>query len=306
MDILDKEKFKSEGYIIFKNLIDSKLIDNLINAYNNFKLSNSIYYSQSEHNWRNTKEDLDDYSLLNCSIENFTNLIWSRSLSKSGREILQSETINKVLKGLSSNKEFCMWQNMLFDKSTGTVDHLDSWYLDTNPIGNLIAVWIALEDIHEDGGSFHIYPESHLNKNRDWGSMHHKDFLLWINNFSKTYKKKSIYLKKGDALFWHPLLIHGSSSQKVPGKSRKSITAHYYPINMLKGGKGKNDYVDNNLYKKMIEKQKKSTRTFGYPIRSNYSKRIILKSSIGGLLKYFTNFKNRPYMLMNRIKNKFL
>lgn len=196
---------------------------------------------------------------------------------------------------------------MLFDKSTGTVDHLDSWYLDTNPIGNLIAVWIALEDIHEDGGSFHIYPKSHLNKEyKNWSKKNHKEFLIWVKNFSKSFKKKSIYLKKGDALFWHPLLLHGSSSQKIEGKSRKSITAHYYPTNMMRGGKGANDFKDNNYFKIIINKQFKESRTFGYPIRSRFSKRIIFKSSFGGTIKYFSNIKNKPNMLMNRIKQNLL
>ena len=36
---------------------------------------------------------------------------------------------------------------MFFDRSTGTVEHQDSWYLDTDPPGNLVGVWYALEDI---------------------------------------------------------------------------------------------------------------------------------------------------------------
>ena len=37
-------------------------------------------------------------------------------------------------------------------------------------------------------------------------------------------------LKKGDVLFWHPYLIHGSYNQTNSKFSRKSITAHYHPI----------------------------------------------------------------------------
>ena len=50
---------------------------------------------------------------------------------------------------------------MLFYRSTSILDHLDSWYLDTDPMGSLFGVWIALEDIDGKGGSFHVYPESH-------------------------------------------------------------------------------------------------------------------------------------------------
>ena len=46
----------------------------------------------------------------------------------------------------------------VFDRATGTIDHIDTWYLDTEPMGHLIAAWVALEDI--DGqGEFHVYPD---------------------------------------------------------------------------------------------------------------------------------------------------
>ena len=50
---------------------------------------------------------------------------------------------------------------MLFDKSTGTTDHADTWYLDTIPKGQMIACWIALENIHKDAGRFFVCPKSH-------------------------------------------------------------------------------------------------------------------------------------------------
>ena len=54
-----------------------------------------------------------------------------------------------------------MWQNMFFDKSTGTIDHIDTWYLDSDPMGYLFGAWIALEDIDGKGGVFHVY-QSHI------------------------------------------------------------------------------------------------------------------------------------------------
>lgn len=36
-------------------------------------------------------KNLDDYSLLNVSIQNFTDIFWAKSLAKVGRNILQSE-----------------------------------------------------------------------------------------------------------------------------------------------------------------------------------------------------------------------
>ena len=71
-----------------------------------------------------------------------------------------------------------------FDKSTGTVDHLDTWYLDTNPNGKLIAAWFALEDIKGDGGSFHIYPGSHKEESKDWINSSHDSYIKWCHKLT--------------------------------------------------------------------------------------------------------------------------
>ncbi len=298
-----KSNFDEHGYYIYPGLISHKKIDQLLEQLDIFKKRNFIYYSQSEHNWRRAKDDLDKNNLLNCSFENFTDLLWSPWLSKSGRNILQSQEINSVLQAISGKKEFCMWQNMFFDKSTGTVDHIDSWYLDSNPIGSLIAVWVALEDIDGRGGEFHVYPKSHLNRDLSWAKLNHNDFLNWSKDQSKNYDKKSFLIKKGDALFWHPLLLHGSSSQREKSFSRKSITAHYYPKDFLRGGKGKNQII-NEDYKRKVETQNKSIRKFGYPIYSRVTRRSIAKFSLFGLIKNLIDFNNSPKMFMNRLRYK--
>ena len=228
--------FKEEGYAIFPKQIPTYQIDNLLFELKRFKNSKQLFYSQSEHNWRRVDKNLDDHFLLNVSLQNFTDILWANSLAKAGRNILQSKYINQALTTISSDKEFIMWQNMLFDKSTGTVDHIDSWYLDTNPYGNLLAIWVALEDINGDGGSFHVFPKSHLDQSFDWIGIDHDSLIKWSISKQTKFSKKSIYLKKGDLLVWHPFLIHGSSLQKVNGASRKSITAHYCPINFMNGG----------------------------------------------------------------------
>ena len=296
--------FKEQGYAIFPNQVPKQLIDNLLEELKNFKKSKKIFYSQSEHNWRRVDKNLDEHFLLNVSLQNFTDILWANSLAKAGRNILQSENINRALNSISNNKQFIMWQNMLFDKSTGTVDHLDSWYLDTNPYGSLLAVWVALEDIDGEGGSFHVYPKSHLDPAFDWIGIDHNELINWSNDKQSKYKKKSIFLKKGDLLVWHPLLIHGSSLQKMSGVSRKSITAHYCPTNYLMGGGGLNDSQDTYEYRNLLKRQLDTIRNFGYPIYARRSRKRIAASSIYGMIRYAINFGNNTKMLMNRSSYK--
>ena len=78
MQISLREKYLKEGYIIFKSLISIRKIDKIIEELEFFKKNNKLYYSQSEHNWRRIKSDLDKFGLLECSFENFTDLPWGR------------------------------------------------------------------------------------------------------------------------------------------------------------------------------------------------------------------------------------
>ena len=189
---------------------------------------------------------------------------------------------------------------MLFDKSTGTVDHIDSWYLDTNPFGHLVAAWVALEDIDGTGGSFHVYPESHLDLDQSWRNINsHDDFLSWSNNLSSKYMKKEALLKKGDVLFWHPLLIHGATNQLIDGRTRKSLTAHYFPKSLLQGRRGETTSPKTKEYKKKVELRNKRIRYFNYPIASNISRKRCIAWSIKGIINYFLT-SNKTFDLMNR------
>lgn len=292
--------YLENGYVIFKSLISNEKIEIILKELKKFKDSNKIYYSQSEHNWRKIKNDLDNNNLLECSFENFTDLPWANSLSKAGRDILQSKEILFALRTLSNYKEFCMWQNMFFDKSTGTVDHIDTWYLDSDPMGHLFGAWVALEDIDGKGGVFHVYPKSHLSINKSWKNISHDEFINWSKVEAQKFQKKPLFLNKGDLLLWHPSLIHGSSLQKDKGFSRKSLTAHYYPINFLRGGGGINS-INNKSYKKRLIKQQSSMRSYGYPIMARSSRRAILKFATIGITKFiFSSVLNKPKNLMNR------
>jgi phytanoyl-CoA hydroxylase len=126
---------------------------------------------------------------------------------------------------------------MLFDRSVGTIDHQDSWYLDTQPYGHLVAGWFSLEDIHPDSGPFFVYPGSH-NLPRLSKASHptHEAFLAEIKRMvaASGLEKKQALLKKGDVLFWHPSLVHGADSVRDERYSRKSLTSHYYPVGYMR------------------------------------------------------------------------
>ena len=243
-------------------------------------------------------------------MSDFTKLYLNCGLTQSGLDVLLGEEINSALQIINPKaRRFVQWQNMLFDQSVGTVDHYDSYYLDTLPQGHLIGTWVALEDIDERCGPFKVYPKSHkLFRENQLNQLPVNDFWQECKNFSFQNECKLALLKKGDVLFWHPSLIHGSEEQKDDAYSRKSLTAHYYPIGY--GRKG-------DQFNKISKGKKKGIRMLltedqpivykDYPIFYLNGKYSTWRFNRNGLKKYLANIirgQNDVYMDMKRKNQK--
>ena len=124
-------------------------------------------------------------------------------------------------------------QSMFFEGNSATHEHQDTYYLDSENIGNLTAAWIALEEIKAEAGRFFVCSGSHkidIKKLKNYNQVLSKhdlyiDELISIckeNNF--TFKAP--YLDKGDVLFWNSKTLHGSLNSQSNTNSRSSITLH--------------------------------------------------------------------------------
>lgn len=231
-----KETFHEQGFIIIKNLIKEQHINNVLKSLENFKKENKYYYTQSNHSWVKSSK-LSKEGFLIDSIQTPTKQKNCGQLKFAIEDTISSLDISKILQEISGEEKFINWQNMLFDRSTGTIDHADTWYLDTKPRGKMIAAWIALEDIQESAGRFFVYPKSHKLNIKENINQKIKDnyfYSKFIDEFVKKNKLKKFMpiMKKGDVLFWHPFTLHGSLSQKNNKNSRKSLTAHYHPVGL--------------------------------------------------------------------------
>src|SRR5690606_33922513 len=54
-----------------------------------------------------------------------------------------------------------LFQSINFMEGSQQKTHSDSIHMTTFPLGGLLGVWIALEDIEQDAGALHYYPGSH-------------------------------------------------------------------------------------------------------------------------------------------------
>jgi phytanoyl-CoA hydroxylase len=125
-------------------------------------------------------------------------------------------------------------QSMYFEGNSATWAHQDTYYLDSERVGSMLAAWIALEDIHPGAGRFYVYARSHsidLAKNGgDFDvAFHHDRYKNLIVNLirERRLELRAPALAAGDVLFWNAKTIHGSLGTHGTTNTRQSLTAHY-------------------------------------------------------------------------------
>ncbi|MCP4438458.1 MAG: phytanoyl-CoA dioxygenase family protein [Aureispira sp.] len=155
-------------------------------------------------------------------------------------------TLTKVLSFLVG-KPVNIFQSINFIKGSQQGPHSDTIHMTTYPLGYLIAVWIALEDIGPEQGPLFYYPKSHklpyvLNDdfehhgtNHRIGSNANQLYERHINTMVKEQKiePKTLLAKKGDVLIWHANLLHGGMPILNPELTRKSMVFHYYAEDVI-------------------------------------------------------------------------
>ncbi len=232
-----KDYYFSHGYVIVRQAIASSKINQLLKLVNQ-KKHDKFFVFNSQDTHVPTQPRLTAEGFIENSMLNPADLTFAPKLSRCVQSCLVDKNVADILSTLSGDTSHVMLQNMLFDKSTGTIEHQDHYYLDANPAGNMIAAWYALEDIHEDAGCFFVLPGSHKGRviSREDAKQfaNHDDYRKEILSLIETsdFEYRAFPLAKGDVLFWHPYTIHGAYKNVNPQYSRKSLTAHFHPASM--------------------------------------------------------------------------
>jgi phytanoyl-CoA hydroxylase len=115
--------------------------------------------------------------------------------------------------------------------------HADSLFMTPPSPNNLLASWVALEDVSPDAGPLEYYPGSHLIPvyRFSTGSDHcvHEEMPFWKRHIQESIeayglKKESFLPKKGDVFLWHAYLLHAGGKVKDRSLTRRSLVSHYY------------------------------------------------------------------------------
>ncbi|MCY0968474.1 phytanoyl-CoA dioxygenase family protein [Chryseobacterium sp. CY353] len=140
-----------------------------------------------------------------------------------------------------------LFQSINFINGSQQKTHSDSIHMTTYPLGGLLGVWIALEDVDENNGALHYIPGSHklpyfLNSDYDnegtFFKIGKKSYLAYEEFLAAKVQelglKKEIFkAEKGDLLIWHANILHGGEPHLDKSRTRKSLVYHYFDKNSV-------------------------------------------------------------------------
>tara|TARA_B100000787_G_scaffold110825_1_gene82453 strand:- start:2619 stop:3533 length:915 start_codon:yes stop_codon:yes gene_type:complete len=235
-----RNKYLEEGYVVVSDVIPDSLIKNYLEALNvsvNKRGFNHIF-TQHTHTFEPLRYNSD--GLLAESIQNPHAYPWSETVRHSVADIIcHSGVLDSVKEATGVADAHGIWQSMYFDKSTGTLPHQDTYYLDTDPYGGVVGVWFALEDISIEAGPFYVLPRSHIDgplfseADSETRYSDHEGFAKSMSTYESEHSDDvtPLLIKRGDIVIWSSTLVHGALDPTSLVKSRKSLTAHYFPQN---------------------------------------------------------------------------
>lgn len=209
--------FDENGFLIIRNFLSEEEVDAVNNEIEQLQKNGTIKYNS------------------------VNKLMFAFHHSQLLRDIADDASLKDFLGPLVTG-EVVLFSSINFIMGSQQPTHSDSIHMTTYPLGGLLGVWIALDDITEDNGPLHYYPGSHklpyyLNSDYDnegtkWllGDKTYKAYEEMIARkiAEKGIKKQIFTAKKGDMIVWHANLFHGGEPHTDKSKTRKSMVFHYF------------------------------------------------------------------------------
>jgi phytanoyl-CoA hydroxylase len=228
--------YDEQGYVVVRDLVDHAACDQMRHVFEKeVKPFDGYIYRQATANPE--RHVLTEHGYMLNSILNL-HAVDPRSFPgfrRVGSDLITSPPLQRAVRVLLGEPGKIV-QSMYFEGNPATWAHQDTYYLDSEDLGQMVAAWIALEDIAPGAGRFFIYPKSHLvdlalNRGDMSIASNHQGYKKLVIEIIRQHglECRAPALRKGDVLFWGSKTIHGSMETTQPEHSRSSVTAHYIP-----------------------------------------------------------------------------
>lgn len=160
------------------------------------------------------------------------------------RSLVLEPRLVKRLKELVG-EEVVAINSLHFERGSTQDFHMDTFYMEAPPGGQLIVSSICLEDAHPDAGPLKYFPKSHLiapfinidgdRRARSYQEVDDATAYYHSEVLSRGLKEARFCGKAGDTFLWHEQLFHGGSPINDMNRTRRSIVTHYWTKSSMVG-----------------------------------------------------------------------
>jgi phytanoyl-CoA hydroxylase len=228
--------FREEGYVVLRGLLARRVCAEIRRAFAaEVKPYPGFLYRQTTA--RAERNAVNEHGYIMNPLLNLQDLEPQRfgGLRRCALDAFTSPALTNALRAVFGEDPKLV-QSMYFEGNSATWAHQDTYYLDSEHVGTMVASWVALEDIHPGAGRFYVYARSHLidiaKNGGDFDiAFHHDRYKQLIVELirSRQLELRAPALAAGDVLLWNAKTIHGSLPTHQTTNSRQSLTAHYIP-----------------------------------------------------------------------------
>lgn len=232
-------EFERDGYIVLPGAASTQQLDRFESAISQaFREGHRDLIAQLHGSGqpRRVTRDMDRAS---------TRIVDSFAVMPESLDLLSSPRLIDFLRCVLDDVPM-LFQSLSFHVGSQQGLHQDTAYVVVDRPIELVACWIALEDVLPGSGELQYLVGSHRLPDYDFGEKKHWDpvadggakhdaWFRWIlsEGDQRQLPLRKFMAKRGDILVWHADLAHGGSPITNPELTRKSLVGHYCPANAL-------------------------------------------------------------------------
>ena len=236
LSFAQRKFYEENGFLVIPGLIEDRLIDDCKDRFID------IIEGKVERGGITMMRDVSLKNKAGVSPERMVNkiqdFVWDDTLSK---YVMHPDILRYVEAFTGPNVQ--AMHTMLINKPPDSGKktsrhpmHQDLHYFPFRPSNDIVCSWTAMEHVDEDNGCLVVLAGSHDHPD----GLRQHEYPEWEGGVNKMYhgvrnhenagKRINLVMEKGDTVFFHPLLIHGSGAN-VTNKFRKAISCHYANAN---------------------------------------------------------------------------
>ncbi|HMH50504.1 MAG TPA: phytanoyl-CoA dioxygenase family protein [Candidatus Acidoferrum sp.] len=229
-----------DGYVVMPGAVDLDLIDALSAEIED------VWEKGHPNAWVNLIEDGVGYSRPlkpedRLKPDNLVKLLDIYEFMESARRVIFAPRIQRFLE-IIFERPVLAHQGLSFYRGSKQPIHRDTAFVKVSSPMELVASWVALEDVHPGSGELEYYKGSHTwpeflfeGKYKWWppGNEETDQFHRHLADCARQRKVAAtrFLAKKGDVFIWSADLGHGGSPYTDETRTRRSLVTHYSPAN---------------------------------------------------------------------------